>query len=324
MRKPNHSKAAGGASPHGLDSRHPLRPRHDHARQLRTFCQAARLGSFSHAAEYLGSSQSAVSQHVRALEEEYAASLFERRGTHVSLTRVGKRLYRLAMPLVARMDRLPGIFFEQHHGVATDSLRIGAGQTSATYLLPEYLRRFRAQYPEIPLEIRTGTGADRLRWLRGYELDIVVTAMTTPPEDLAFHPFRNVSSILITPLDHPLAGREFVEIEEVSAWPMVGHPREKYIRQAAEMFLRLRGIVPNVVAEVDGWDDITCYVEAGIGISYAPDICVNDETRVWRIPIDDYLPPRRYGVVTRRDEFLSLAARRFFRIMIPADRDSGA
>ena len=186
MRKVRHYPTAG-------DGQH-LHQRRDRLKQLRAFCQAARFGSISRAAEQVMSSQPAVSMQIRTLEEELGVLLFERRGPRIALSRIGQRLYQLAMPLVEGMDRLPDAFAEEHYGEATDDLCIGAGQVSAAYLLPKYLQRFREKYPEIRIEVKTGAGQQRLDWLRNHDLDLVVTAMDITPDDVVFHPVLESSS----------------------------------------------------------------------------------------------------------------------------------
>ena len=263
------------------------------------------------------SSQPAVSLQVRTLEEELGVLLFERRGPRIALTRVGASLYKLAMPLVEGMDRLPETFAERHHGVVADVLRIGAGQTSAAYLLPDYLKQFRERFPEVVIDIRTGTGQQRLDWLRAYELDLIVAAMDIAPSDVEFHPVLESCPVLITSLDHPLAGRDSVAIQETAAYPFVGHTSQQYVRQVAEVILRLHGVAPDVTVEVDGWGVITNYVAAGVGISFVPDLCLTEHDRLWKIPFEGTIPHRRYGVITRRDGLLTRSASRLLRIMVP-------
>ena len=82
--------------------------------------------------------------------------------------------------------------------------------------------------------------------------------------------------------------------------------------------LRLHGVAPEMVVEVDGWGVITNYVAAGVGIAFVPDLCLSEHDRLWRISFADRVPPRRYGAMTRRDGLLSLAARRFLGVMAPA------
>ena len=300
-----------------VEDRKRRHPKGDRLKQLRAFCQTARLGSISRAAEQIMSSQPAVSIQVRALEEDLGLSLFDRRMPHLTLTRVGESLYQLAMPLVQGMDRLPDTFAEKHYGVFTDILRVGAGQLSAAHLLPGYLKQFQQRYPGTRIEVRTGTGRERLRWLRTYEIDLVVAAMDVPQPDLDFHLVLASDPMLITPEDHPLAGRTSVTMEEIAAYPVVGHASTHLIRQILETILRLEGIVLDVVVEIDGWAMITNYVAAGVGISFVPELCLTEHDRLWRIPIKGIIPPRKYGAITRRDGLLALAARRFLRIMVP-------
>ena len=197
-------------------------------------------------------SQPAVSAQIRVLEQELGVALFLRRGPRILLTHAGKSLYERAMPLVAGIDRLPYTFAERHYGVVEDVLTIGAGQTSAAYLLPEYVERFREDWPDIPIEIRTASGEQRLRWLRGYEVDLVVGSVDVAPCDVHFHPVRASRFVLVTAADHALAGRTTIGIEEAAAYPFIGHSRTRYVGRLAEIVLRLHGVAPEIVVEVDG------------------------------------------------------------------------
>ena len=295
--------------------RKPARHRRDRLKQLRAFCHAARLRSISQAAERIYSSQPAVSQQVRTLEEDLGTTLFERSGPRIALTPAGDRLYRLAMPLVEGVDRLPDTFTEQHRGVASGDLDIAAGQTTAAFALPGYLKRFQERHPGVRVNVKIGDGRQRVEWLRAYEVDVALVAVDIPPPDLEFRPVFSYSNVLITPEDHPLAGREWVELGEVAAYPSVQHTSGRYISEVGRMILRQHGLAANVVVEVDGWNVIKLYVAAGIGIAVVPDLCLTDRDRVWRLPYTKYFPPRAYGVLTRRDDILSLAATWFMRIV---------
>ena len=292
-----------------------VRQNQDRLKQLRAFCSAARLQGISRAAEHVRLSQPAVSRLVRTLEKELAVELFERSGPRIALTPAGERLYRLATPLVEGMDRLPGTFAELHRGVASGDLDIATGQTSAAFVLPGYLKRFHERYPGIRVNVRVGSGSERLRWLRAYEVDIAFGAVDAPPPDLEFHRLFSSGTLLITPEDHPLAGRESVDIHEAAPYPAIAYASGQYVRQFGDLYLRQYGVVANVVLEVDGWNVIKLFVQAGLGIALVPDLCISDRDRVWSIPFDQYLPLRMYGALTRRDGILSLAARQFMQIV---------
>ena len=267
------------------------------------------------------SSQPAVSTHIRALEEELGVQLFERRGPRIVLSRIGRMLYRRAMPLVEGMDRLPDTFSEEQYGVASDHLLIGAGQLSASYILPEFLSRFRESNPGIRVHVKTGTGRQRLDWLRNYDLDLVVAAMDRLPPDLEFHPILESELVLATPEDHPLAGRAVVDFEEASGYPHIRHTAEHYSTRAWEVIARLYGVNPEIAVEVNGWGVITNYVAAGAGVAVVPDQCLTDHDGLRKIRFPDVLPPRKYGAITRRCGPISLCARRFLEIMAAGEQD---
>ena len=287
--------------------------RRDRLKQLRAFCYAARLKSISRAAERIASTQPAVSQQVRALEEDLAVALFERSGRRIYLTPAGERFYRLATPLVEALDRLRFTFAERYHGIPSSGLDIATGAVAAACVLPGYLGQFRKRHPDIRVNVKVADGSRRLRWLRDYEVDIVLAAVELPPPDLEFRPLFASELVLITPEEHPLAGRESVAIAEAAAYPTVTHPLAHYVSQASDTVMWRNGQTANPVLQVDGWDAIKHYVEAGVGISVVPEICLTERDRVWRIPATGFLPSRRYGVLTRKGDLPSLAAEWFIR-----------
>ena len=287
---------------------HRNRNRHQ---QIRAFCHAARLGSFTRAAEHLSISQPAVSRHVQALEEEFGVPLFHRGGKCTTLTHSGELFYRLALPLTVRMDRLLDTFREERGGVASGALRIAAGQTSAASVLPRHLKRFQERHPGIRIDVRIGNSRLRMRLLRSYDVEIAFGAVDVPEPDTEFRSVFTSEIMLITPVDHPLAGRESVSVEEMVRWPMVTHPAGTHARDLAEMIGRLHGVAHNVSLQVEGWIVIKRYVEAGLGIALVPDHCIAEGDLVHRIAASRYFPPRTYGISVRRDDTLPLAAEHF-------------
>lgn len=256
---------------------------------------------------------------MQALEQELAITLFERSGPRITLTPAGERLYRMTVPLVEGMDRLLGIFVEERRGVPTGALRIAAGQASATRALPRYLKRFRERHPDTRIGVRVGHDLQRMRWLRSWEVDMVFGSVDIAPPDTEFLPVFKSPIVLITPEDHPLAGRESLRIEEMVRWPMVAHPLGTFPRDFGEMVGRQHGVSGNVPIDVSGWVAIKHCVEAGVGIALVPDLCVREGDRVHRIPFGRYFPPRTYGLTIRRGDVLPLAARHFMQLFDSAD-----
>ena len=299
--------------------------RSDRLIQLRAFCQAARYQSFRQAGEYVRATQSAVSRRVHALEDELGVRLFERNGPSVHLTAAGERLYRLAMPLVEGIDRLPGDFLDGERDGVSASLDITASESTAGSALAGYLKRFRERYPDVRITVRVADGATRVEWLRTYEVDLAIGALEVPPPDLEFRPILSSRPMLITPLDHPLAGRKSVTMKDTAGYPLIAHPRGSQVRTAADVIAQVHGYAGSVALEVSGWRMIKRYVQAGLGISVVPELCLDEDDRLWTYPATPYFPIRTYGLIVRRDGLLSPSARRFMRLIDPdPDSDSDA
>ena len=294
----------------------------DRLKQLRAFCHAARLESMSKAAERLDITQPAVSQHIRALEREFATTFFERRGPRIALTPAGAGLFRLAMPLVQGVERLPETFAAHVNDEVAGEVRVLAGVTAATFLLPDYLKRFRAAHEGVKVTLRTGGLADGLGLLHDREVDFALGGMETVPERLEFHPFRTCRYVLIAPPGHPLTeGSRTAGPRDIASWPIVMPARGTSAREAGELAARHFGVALKVAVETRGWSVIKQLVERGIGIAFVPDMCVGESDAVRMVPIEkrvaQAIRPLSYGVILSRPEFLPLAARRLIQTMIP-------
>src|SRR5476649_440013 len=120
--------------------------------QLRTFYEVATTGSFTAAAARLYLTQPAVTQQVRALENELGFPLFERLGRRVRLTPAGEALLPYPTRLLALMEESLAAAREAA-GRGTRMLHLGAGDTVATYILPDLIRTFHAHRPEATLRL---------------------------------------------------------------------------------------------------------------------------------------------------------------------------
>ena len=122
--------------------------------KLKVFHAAAEAGSFTHAGEQLGLSQSAVSRQVSALEQELAVSLFHRHARGLILTEQGELLYRTAhdvfMKLEAARAKLPDSR-ERPNG----DLRVTTTPGIGIHWLTPRLGEFVELYPEIHITLLT-------------------------------------------------------------------------------------------------------------------------------------------------------------------------
>ena len=298
----------------------------DRLRQLRAFCRAAELESITRSAEHLSISQPMVSLHIRELEHEVEALLFDRIGPRVALTSAGECLYRLAMPLLESMDHLTATVapsLGESMGGERE-VRLAAGPSGVAFVLPSILKRFRDENPRVELHVRQSPVQRALELLSSREVDFVVGAGGTDTDTDAFsyHAAFSYDFVLITPEGHPLASRTSVDIEEAASYPAVVPPAGTYNRRCADSIACRFGVELNVAVEASGWGVVKRCVEGGIGISVVPGVCLDEGDRVWVVPFDRYVPSRSYGVFIRRGQPLTRPAGRLIRMMAPDFPDS--
>lgn len=292
----------------------------DRLKPLRAFCQTARLGSVSRAAEALYLSQPAVTLQLQALEREMGVRLLERSGRRVALTREGEELYELARPLVEGLDALDGTFRERIRGLDAGELNVAAGSSTILYLLPKIVEAFRASHPEVRLTLHNVTGAGGLDLLRSDGVDLAVGSMLDVPGDLSYAPVYRFEPMLIAPRKHPLAQLERVTLQDLSPYGLILPPQRLTTYRMVDLVFQQNRVPYTVALEVGGWEVIKQYVAMGLGISIVTAICLTeaDRARLCVRSLGEYFPSRSYGVVVRKGKYLSPQARAFTELIQPA------
>ena len=301
----------------------------DRLKPLRAFCQTARLGSVSRAAEALYVSQPAITLQLQALERELGIKLFERSGRRLVPTREGDALYVLARPLVEGIDGLDAAFRDQLHGLDAGELDVAAGSSTILYLLPGIVEAFRQRQPDVRLRLHNVTGASGLDLLRSDAVDFAVGSMLDVPADLTYAPVYRFEPMLITPLDHPLAHKPELTLEDLSPYGLILPPQRLTTYRMVDLVFQRNRVPYTVALEVGGWEVIKQYVAMGLGISIVTAICLTDpdRTRLAARSLAKYFPSRTYGVVMRKSKQLSPQSRAFVELIQPdlfdRDRDRG-
>lgn len=291
----------------------------DRLKPLRAFCQVARLGSVSRAAEALFLSQPAVTLQLQALEREMAVPLLERIGRRLTPTREGQALYELARPLVEGLDGLKSEFQQRMQGMKGGELHVAAGSSTILYLLPTLVQAFRERHPRVQLTLHNVTGKDGLALLRSDAVDLAVGSMLDAPNDLAWAPVYSFDPMLICPPDHPLASKPELRLEDISPYGLILPPRRLTTYRLVDLVFQQARVPYTVALEVGGWEVIKQYVAMGLGLSIVTSICLtpNDESRLVARNLRQFFPPRHYGVVMRKGKYLSPQARAFVDLVKP-------
>lgn len=154
---------------------------------VEAFVRIAELGSFTRAAEAMGTAQAAMSLKLKRLEDRLGCRLIERTPRHVHLSARGAAFLEHARELLAAHDRALATFAQ-----ARQRLTIGISDHVAGPELPALIARMNQQDPQLLIEIRIGSSGDLLQSYDRRELDAVLARMHVGRSDgelLAEEPF---------------------------------------------------------------------------------------------------------------------------------------
>jgi DNA-binding transcriptional LysR family regulator len=284
-------------------------------------------GSFGRAADRLGYTQSAISQQIATLERAVGLRLIERPGgpRPISLTEAGEILLRHAEAIEARLQAARADMEALRAGEA-GRLRVGTFQSVGARVLPALLRRFSEAYPRVQISLQESVDEeDLVQMVERGELDVtfITLPVTAGPYDtveLLSDPY-----VLVVPVGSPLAATTRTpSLKEIALQPLVGFSRCRAM-DAVESQLTSSGRTPNVVFRSDNNGTVQGLVGAGVGISVAPLLTVDeDDPSVVVIDLAGRIAPRVIGLVWHRDRHRSSAAEAFVETAIAVCREVSA
>jgi DNA-binding transcriptional ArsR family regulator len=146
--------------------------------------------SFRAAARALGFRQSAVSRHVRALEDRLGVSLFERHHQGVRVTNAGARFLQQAREALAQLDQASKIAETAGRG-ATGQLRIGILSSMGAGFLRELIQSFSERHPDVSIQIVEGASSEQISLVRKRRLDVAFLADASEAIDCDVAPLWN-------------------------------------------------------------------------------------------------------------------------------------
>ncbi|HEY3424603.1 MAG TPA: LysR family transcriptional regulator [Negativicutes bacterium] len=238
-------------------------------RYLRSFIFVAEYLNFTKAAEHLYISQSALSKHILELEEQLGVKLFIRNHSMVQLTPAGFTLFKEARNLIDKIDEVFELTRQSQNKV-WGTLKIGCA-SSAHVFLAKTLKRFRALYPYITLDICVLPIPTINRYLDLQVLDIGFNPFidSDPKSPFKQQEVRRARLCFLLPHNHPYANKyslDFCELaqERFILFDKPGSPFTDWFVQQCNK----QGFNPNIVGMQPQMDTIFLYVAAGLGISF--------------------------------------------------------
>jgi DNA-binding transcriptional LysR family regulator len=272
-------------------------------RQLESFREVVREGSFTAAARKLHMTQPAVSLHIKALEEELGARLLHRDPRGVRLTAEGEALLESADAALASLQEAARRI-DEIKAPERGTVVLACGDTVALHLLPPVLTAFRRSHGKAEVHIRNHGSQAILEMVLNREADLGI--VTRPPfVDPAIWSriLLEDPMLLALPRKHPLAERERIPLDALHGEPAVLLAKPAETRSLIDRGLRSAGVELTVVMESGNLEVVKTYVAGGLGLSILPRMAVTaaDRRRMEVRDLPGSMPARRIAVVRRKD-----------------------
>jgi DNA-binding transcriptional LysR family regulator len=253
-------------------------------KRMKVFLATAEAGSFSRAARQLSLSQSVVSFHIKALEQDLGVGLFKRQGRTISLTPEGRLLLDEGQKLAREALRLEQSFAAQSEEIA-QRIRLAGDALTCAFTLPWTLAAFREQYPDVVFEYEHLRETELVDRLVSGELDVGLVGHPVQHRKLDSHACFRDRIVLVGSTD---GAPDAASIDELMNRPLVWDTSDRGLelvlsRDLPEAGLPLKDL--NVFLEVDDLPILKTFVRAGVGMAFLPFMTVSDEIRFGQLKV---------------------------------------
>ena len=277
-------------------------------RHLAYFVAVAQKLNFSRAAEDLPVTQPALSQQIRALERELGVQLFDRNGRRISLTGAGEALLPHAYNILAAVETAQNEvreFSQLTRGTAS----LGAPPTVSIHMLPSRLPRFRRKYPGLEVSLREAGTQSLLQLLAEAQLDLAIVVSDDLPASVESAPLLQEAYLLAVSLLNPLSKQASVRLVDLVNEAFILFPEGYKLREVTLAACRLAGFEPKVALDGGAMQSALEFVAAGLGVALVPEMALTATKGIRGLIISDQDLRRSLGLVWRRGQYLSPAAR---------------
>lgn len=245
-------------------------------RHLRYFVTLAEELHFGKAAERLHIAQPPLSQQIRQLETELGFELFHRTKRKVELSEAGK-VFLIEIQQIFRQLEQAIFLGRQTSRGEIGQLVVGFVSSAAYNILPNILRNFRSNIPDVSLELHELTTDEQLRWLQSGRIDV---GFVRPPVDENTYESKIIfreSLAIALPQNHRLANQDNVSLQSLKNESFILFSRflAPGLYDLIISFCQQVGFSPSVAQKAIQMQTIVSLVAADIGVAIVPESLQN-------------------------------------------------
>ncbi len=280
--------------------------------QLRSLVTLSELGSISSVAEQLHLTPAAIHKQLKILENELGVRLYEMVGRRLKLTQAAEVVLPYLKDVLAQCDSALSAL-EEWRGMKRGLVRIGAGPTISSYILPVLLKKFRSAHPGVEVLVESGNTPVLLEGLGKGSIDLalVVSCDLLEAEEFSVEAYWDFELVLVSHLRHPPRRQR---LSELKGFRFILFRKGSRMQEPIDRYFAAHGFEPKVIMRFDNAEAISAMIRAGLGISMLPMWIVDKELKQGRLTLIRQEEPAlisKIALISRRSAYAPRAVQAF-------------
>ena len=252
---------------------------------LRYFVTLAHVQHYTKAAQQLCITQPSLSHAMTQLEKELGLPLFEKNGRKTTLTRFGEEFLSCAEHTLSTLDQ--GVESIRRSARGEGLIRLGLLRTMGVDFIPRLAAGFLRENAGLDIQFTFHTGVTQtlLDGLSARKFDLVFCSQPPETRNVTAEAVQKQDLVLITPRDHPLAGRHAVDLRETVPYPQVFFEPSSGMRAVVDGMFAAIGAAPRIAYETEEDQVVAGLVAQGFGIAVVPymDLLLKLDVRILQL-----------------------------------------
>ncbi|KAA3662131.1 MAG: LysR family transcriptional regulator [Calditrichaeota bacterium] len=286
-------------------------------RTLKTFCDVVELHSFSEAAKVNHLTQSAVSQQISHIENEFGVRMIERAQRNLALTPAGEVFYRTSKSILQQLEAAR-VEINELANVVAGTIKLESIYTIGLHDLPMYVQKFMSKFAEVKVHLTYRHSAEIYQDVLSNMTHLGVVAEPQKNRQLDIHPCWKQRMVAIVAPSHKFGKQKSIKIDDLNNEPFIAFERNIPTRKLLDKTLRKHNVQPKVTMTLDNVETIKRIVENGTGMSIVPENSIKEEVKrglLIGLEIENILIERDIAVIAKKGRILSNAENKFIDLL---------
>ena len=279
--------------------------------QLQYFCVLAETEHYTRAAEILSITQPSLTHSIKELEKELNVSLFNKEGRNVKINRYGKFLYKNVNQILNELNTTKSEI-QTMIDPGKGTINLAFLNSLSQEFIPKVICSFMniEENKNISFIFDQATTSSIIEGFNSNTIDIAFTSKIDQ-ENIVSIPILKQELFLITPLDHPLADKDEIDLLEAAEYPFIFYKERSGLRPVINDLFKHINIEPNISFQLCDDAAICGFVAANLGVAIVPRIFGLDRYPVKVIKLKSPNYERFIYLSYSQDKFISPPVSKF-------------